>query len=592
VTAKRNLPGVLAVVAAGAVGVVPSCHSEPQSGGDSSSHWLRECNVDSECGALSCVCGQCTRHCSASSECASLSGASTCAQSVALGCDRAPVCVATCNDSSACSLVRSGLECKAGQCVPLNDDAGPSDREASTSRTDAAGGSRDATTEAAPGMACSGAPCGKGRGSCCAGSTCAGIDFYNCFRATRDSTFCLQNSVGECYPDGVTGCYRDSTGIAGCPSNILFGTAAPNETCCAPLGNQGAYACADPATNPQACASDGRADASPASGDAAPPVDGALTNDGTCAFACAGVCSAGRCQVTVVSAPVSDFAVSGAYVYWTAFQDGVVMRVPVDGGSPTTVASGRAGAFRIAVDATSVYYTVSMTYPDLPDGAIVKVPLSGGSQTTLASTRSSPLAITLDAQNVYWTAMTPDYLAHPVQGTGTVMKVPLNGGPATVLATGLAEPLAIAVTASHVYWTDPNGIMTVPITGGTPVTLPTGNQPNGFTVDTTRIYWTGDVIGGPSSEAIRKMDFAGGSVVTLASWDYYAGPLSVAVDASSVYWVNRQGLQGLGSIMKVPIDGGTAVALASKPVSPLYLAVDASSVYWSTDNAIVKVTPK
>jgi DNA-binding beta-propeller fold protein YncE len=63
----------------------------------------------------------------------------------------------------------------------------------------------------------------------------------------------------------------------------------------------------------------------------------------------------------------------------------------------------------VAVDGTSVYWT-NVAYGGL--GQVVKVPLSGGSPTTLVSDQSSPWGIAVDATSVYWTN----------QGSGQVMK--------------------------------------------------------------------------------------------------------------------------------------------------------------------------
>jgi hypothetical protein len=81
--------------------------------------------------------------------------------------------------------------------------------------------------------------------------------------------------------------------------------------------------------------------------------------------------------------------------------------------------------------------------------------------------------------------------------------------------------------------------------------------------------------------------------------------VGIAVDANNVYWTNQgvcpdDGGPCSGAVMKVPVTGGTPVTLASGEYSPTSIAVDDTSVYWlnqagpggTANGAVKRLTPK
>jgi hypothetical protein len=191
--------------------------------------------------------------------------------------------------------------------------------------------------------------------------------------------------------------------------------------------------------------------------------------------------------------------------------------------------------------------------------------------------------IAVSAANVYWTQSNSAAL-------GTVMMVPVDGGMPLTLATGqdAPTPIAITVDGTSVYWTDASGLIeTVPLTGGAVTTLVGGPESAGYgqgiATGSSTVYWTAV---GPSVEGVMQVPIGGGPVMTLVS---SPTPYAVAADTTSVYWTNNYGTIP-GTVMRLPLDGGAPVTLASGQ-DPRAIAVDATSVYWTDHhmNAVMKV---
>src|SRR5580704_311040 len=102
------------------------------------------------------------------------------------------------------------------------------------------------------------------------------------------------------------------------------------------------------------------------------------------------------------------------------------MTVSACGGTPVKLASGKSGAPPgIAIDAESVYWTA--------DKKVMKVPLGGGPPTTLASKQGVFTSIAVDDANVYSTT----------SGTELVAMVALSGGSVVTLASHRVFPSGI-----------------------------------------------------------------------------------------------------------------------------------------------------
>jgi sugar lactone lactonase YvrE len=115
-------------------------------------------------------------------------------------------------------------------------------------------------------------------------------------------------------------------------------------------------------------------------------------------------------------------------------------------------------------------------------------------------------------------------------------------------------------------------------------------------VDSTSVYWTASNDG-----TVMEVPIGGGTPVALASLQSY--PTGIAVDGTSVYWTNYAGAGSCarGSVMKVGLAGGAPITLAADQLFPDGIAVDATSVYWTNgvsrdlsvfNGSVMKLTPK
>jgi hypothetical protein len=128
------------------------------------------------------------------------------------------------------------------------------------------------------------------------------------------------------------------------------------------------------------------------------------------------------------------------------------------------------------------------------------------------------------------------------------------------------------------------GVLSIGVDGGATTTLAgdPGTTNSGLwaiTADATSVYW-----GELTSGTVMSMPIGGGTPATLASGQ---SPGELVLDDNNIYWVG-----GDNSIVRAPIAGGAPITLATLPLTVAALAVDATSVYVIDGAGLQKVTPK
>jgi sugar lactone lactonase YvrE len=265
-------------------------------------------------------------------------------------------------------------------------------------------------------------------------------------------------------------------------------------------------------------------------------------------------------------------------------RDGAIMKMPLAGGPPVSLASAQVYPWGLAVDAQNAYWTNQGN--DSEQGSVMRVSVAGGTPVALATGQPSPRAIAVDESGVYWvnTAEPRIYGISRMNAKGSeLMKVPLKGGAPITLASGFGSSRgdAIAADGKNVYWA--NGVIwRVPNSGGERTTLALVDRQDrsppvaSLAIGGRHLYWTtglgGQVLRVPRAGAARETFASGLNVV-----------YKLAIDSRSVYWINMTDARHEEGcrLVKAPFNGGTWVTLAWDLTFYDSIAVDRRWVYWT-----------
>jgi hypothetical protein len=306
-------------------------------------------------------------------------------------------------------------------------------------------------------------------------------------------------------------------------------------------------------------------------------------NCGSCDHSClGGGCAGGQCQPIMLassSKPAEIALQGGTTLYWTTSgMMNTVYSCSVSGCAPAGV-GGCGGTLGIAVDSAQYYFTCNM------QNEVYACPNAGCGGPVMG--QMSPTGITVDSTAFYWLWQAMGGAGH----SGQVMMASLDGGSVTTLRDGQNFPSDIAVQAGMLYWTETgapyNQVSSCSVAdcGGDYGQIATNqNNPDQITVDSVNAYFTNNGMSPTSGDgSVVQVPLGGGTAMTLASSQAF--PRGIVVTSTLVYWVNQGATPGSGTVNSVPIGGGASPdVLAMGQEAPWGLTQDSVSLYW-TNNA-------
>ena len=251
-----------------------------------------------------------------------------------------------------------------------------------------------------------------------------------------------------------------------------------------------------------------------------------------------------------------------------------------------------------AIGATAMYVATVPDNPTSDDHHLYAVPLSGGAPTVLASVSGSESGIAslaVDASSLY-----------AITGTGNVSSTgaspirvaltsfPLTGGALTELAAystpGVMGTPALTGDGTSVFWLDRSLVQRVAHSGPTSVVAVLPTPTFGFAASAGGVFWIANPhpdkggVGPTNPGALMRVAPSGGAPTSIGVVNGLDVTMGIAADAENVYWVDNSSVAAY-ALMKQPLAGGTATALAKGSIASFALAPD-GQIYW-TDRAMM-----
>lgn len=290
--------------------------------------------------------------------------------------------------------------------------------------------------------------------------------------------------------------------------------------------------------------------------------DNDAKNCGRCGHDClAGTCSDGVCERFTLATPKDPLGITAddTTVYWVDADAGEIQSAPRGTASQhNTLATGLTNPFAVVTQGSDLIFIEKAT-----NGRVRRVPKTGGAVTGVAASQLTPSALAADATAIYWGLEGADQIT---DGTD---------------ARAAANPQGIALDATGVYFTtfSEGSIRRAPRDLGaaqpTAELIASQAKPTAITLNATHVFWVNrDANGG-----VYSLPKAGGALITLDTTDM---PYDVEVDDTHAYWLTRA---NGGELRRRGLAAGNVEKLATGLGLVHSLVVTSDALYWTVQHA-------
>jgi len=295
----------------------------------------------------------------------------------------------------------------------------------------------------------------------------------------------------------------------------------------------------------------------------------------------------------VLGVYAADVELDGTFAY---FNDdlGSVYRLPK--GSPALSNPELLGTVPgfvnvMALDETTIFM-ITIDDFDGTLGSLWSMPKSGGTAKLLAGGVLTPYRLAVDATSVYWVSIgTPT--SQSFLADGRVEKMAKDGTGRKTLASNLNVPTSIATDGTNVYFSETGisssnhnaGLRSVPVAGGSVKKLTDGTTVVAVTLRDSDIFFSAlDFFAG--GELLRMNKSSTTPTSLLKNIDVAT---SLGVIDDRLYYFNSDDIETLEYI---PVTGGTRHIVVNNDFFSAEFALDDCSVYTIDGGASVVRTPR